>query len=46
MDVAVTKILGACVYVLGSSLPVLILVRSSCDATKQNRVYTLSLVSI
>lgn len=46
VDVVVTKMLRACVYVLGSSPPGVILVHSCCDAAKQNRVFVLSLASI
>lgn len=46
VDIVVTKILRACAYVLGSSPPGVILVHSFHDATKQNRVFVLSLVSI
>lgn len=46
VNVAVTKILRACVYVLDSSPPVVILAHSFCDVTKQSRVCVLSLVNI
>lgn len=47
VEAAVTKRLRACVCVLGCSLPPVVTPWCSfCDATKQNKVFVLSLISI